>query len=71
MKLTYSQKELIAQVLTWDRHQQTKPEEILDYRVKLDMIYFLLSNGKVAPIHKATFKQILNQQTRNYTGINK
>lgn len=60
--LTLSDRQIIADVLTWDRQEYTSPEEIETIAIQSDVVWVKLTDNRAVPLHVDTFRNIRRQQ---------
>lgn len=60
--LTLSNRQIIADVLTWDRQQYTSPEEVETIAIAHDVVWVKLTDNRAVPLHVDTFRNIRRQQ---------
>lgn len=60
--LSSSDKEIIADVLTWDLCKRVTPEEVEGIRVSGEWVAVQLSVHRAVPIHREVFRSILQRQ---------
>ena len=62
--LTWEDRKAIANVLSWDMCKFIAPEEIETIRIECDIVMVYLTNDRLHPIHRDSFKQILQEQKK-------
>lgn len=60
--LTLSDRQIIADVLTWDRQEYTSPEEVETIAIAHDVVWVKLTDNRAVPLHVDTFRNIRRQQ---------
>lgn len=60
--LTSADRQIIANVLTWDMQQEVSPEEIETIAISHDIVWIKLTDNRAIPLHIDTFRSIRRQQ---------
>lgn len=60
--LTHADKQIIADVLTWDSQTQVTAQEIEAIAIVHDIVWVKLTDNRAIPLHVETFRSIRRQQ---------
>ncbi len=60
--LTYADKQIVANVLTWDCQRSVSAEEIETIAITHDILWVKLTDHRAVPIAVSTFRNIRRQQ---------
>lgn len=62
--LSWEDRQIIADICTWDMCRFVSPEEIETIRIEADMVMIYLTGGRCNPISVSQFKQIRKEQQK-------
>lgn len=67
--LSASDRQIIADVLTWDCQRDVAPEEIETIAISHDIVWVKLTMNRAVPLHVETFRAIRHQQLEEQNDI--
>lgn len=67
--LTHADRQIIADVLTWDTQREVTAEEIEALAIVHDIVWIKLTDNRAVPLHVETFRAIRHQQLEQQDDI--
>ncbi|MGB3208704.1 MAG: hypothetical protein WBB28_27255 [Crinalium sp.] len=63
-EIALKDRQIVADVLSWDLYREVHPDEIESFRIVKDVLWVNLTGDRAVPIAVETFRNILAQQTQ-------